>query len=304
MAKVDILLATFNGEAYLEAQILSILGQSFRDWRLLVHDDGSSDGTIDVIRNWQKIDSRIHLLEDDVKCGGAAANFMHLVKYADAEYVMFCDQDDLWFDNKVEVMVGAIAKRDNSIPQAVYSNAYVWKPYTHGIIGLSTLTYPQTLRQFLFLNSGMQGCAAIFNRAMQKLLVTWQGECAMHDHILHLFAITLGGIEYLSLPLMLYRQHEHNVTGDTAVRLMNWDRLWKKRRIAVVDRKHFNAVESFWKQYSQRLSDNDYRIMEIYLRLPFMGFSKKILKILVYRFQIYNSVLKLIVKILLRPYIY
>ena len=107
---VDILLATYNGELYIETQILSIISQTFKKWQLLIHDDGSSDTTIFIIKKWAAIDNRIKLIEDEVKTRNAAKNFMHLLKYSTAEYVMFCDQDDIWFDNKVQLMFDTMSQ--------------------------------------------------------------------------------------------------------------------------------------------------------------------------------------------------
>lgn len=303
MAKVDILLATYNGEAYISSQILSILSQSFRDWRLLVHDDGSTDRTVELVKYWQTVDSRIVLIEDGIKFGNAAANFLYLVKCASAEYIMFCDQDDIWFDNKVERMERAIARRNHEIPQVVYSNAYVWKPDTEGIVGLATLTFPQTLRQLLFLNSGMQGCVAIFNWKMQEMLGRWKGECAMHDHLLHLIGLSLGEVEYLPLPLMLYRQHDHNVTGETAVCVYNWKRLCAHRRLPVVDKRHYKGVRSFYCQFKELLEADKCLLLKKYIELPSENFCKRCIDIFFHRFQLYDSVLKLLLKVILRPYI-
>ena len=123
---IDILLATYNGAAYIREQIDSILQQTVADWHLLVHDDGSTDGTVDIVREYVQTDKRIRLVEDGERHLGVAKNFLHLLKYSTAEYAMFCDQDDIWIDNKVEVMLGVIADKDNTRPQAVFSNAYLW----------------------------------------------------------------------------------------------------------------------------------------------------------------------------------
>mgnify|MGYP003295532752 len=73
---IDILLATYNGEAYIEEQVRSIVNQSFRDWRLLVHDDGSTDHTLEIVERLAKEDSRIVVIRDDVKKLGVARHFI------------------------------------------------------------------------------------------------------------------------------------------------------------------------------------------------------------------------------------
>ena len=199
---VDILLATYNGELYIETQILSIISQTFKKWQLLIHDDGSSDTTIFIIKKWAAIDNRIKLIEDEVKTRNAAKNFMHLLKYSTAEYVMFCDQDDIWFDNKVQLMFDTMSQLPQDVPQVLYSNSYVWKP-VRGILGKATLTFPNDLECFLFLNSGMQGCVTMFNAAVRDLMLRWEGDLAMHDHLLHLIGLAMGNVTYIHTPLML-----------------------------------------------------------------------------------------------------
>ena len=166
MEKINILMATYNGEAFLEEQVQSIIAQSFTDWRLLIHDDGSTDNTVNILRRLMQKDNRIQLLEDGISHMGVARNFIHLVTCTSAPYCMFCDQDDVWQPNKVEKMVHAIEQCDPTIPQVLYTNSFLWSPERGIISDKNTLTYPTTLRQTLFLNTGIQGAAAIFNRAM------------------------------------------------------------------------------------------------------------------------------------------
>lgn len=299
---VDILMASFNGENYIESQIFSIISQTFKDWNLIIHDDGSNDNTIAIIHKMMVLDKRIHLVDDGVICGTAADNFMHLLKYSNSPYCMFCDQDDIWFDNKIEIMINAISKISKDVPLVVYSNSYVWDPYK-GITGKATFTYPKNLQQFLFLNSGMQGCVSIFNRKMKEHLLNWKGFCAMHDHLLHLLGLTLGKVEYLRLPLMLYRQHGHNVTGYTAVTKNEFRRISTNKTLPVVDRRHYDVIENFYSRYSDRISISDMRLLEEYLSFPSKSKMKIVLAVIFNRFQLFDSILRLVLKIIIRPYI-
>lgn len=281
---------------------MSVLGQTFKEWKLLVHDDGSSDNTVAIIKRLAKMDSRICLIDDQVRCGGAADNFMHLLKYSDANYVMFCDQDDLWFDMKVQVMLAAMVKEDAGIPKIVYSNAYVWKPL-EGIKGQATLTFPSDLSSFLFLNSGMQGCVAMFNAPVRQRMIQWKYDLAMHDHLLHLIGLTMGSVVYLPLSLMLYRNHEKNVTGDTNTQLADLDRLKRNRRIPVVDGKHYRVVEKFTEVFGEELSIRDRELLNAYLKLPEKNLANKIFDVFKYGFKLYDSRILLMMKLILRPYI-
>lgn len=298
---IDILLATYNGELYIESQILSIISQSFRNWKLLIHDDGSDDATISIIKKWVAIDERIKLIDDKMKNKNAAENFMYLLNFSTAEYVMFCDQDDIWFDNKVQLMFDRMTQLSQDVPQVIYSNSYVWEP-KKGILGEATLTFPKDLESFLFLNSGMQGCVAMFNAVMRELMLKWKGNLAMHDHLLHLIGLTIGNVTYIHLPLMLYRKHAVNVTGPTKTKILSIDTIMKNSKNPVIDRKHYDAVGQFIIQYEYLLNQESRSILDIYLNMPHISFVQKIIHIIRGKFRLYDSLLLLVAKVLFRPY--
>ena len=165
---VDILMATYNGEAFVEEQVRSIVNQTYTDWRLLIHDDGSTDKTLDILHRLAHKDKRIVVIEDETSKLGVAKNFIHLVTKSSAPFCMFCDQDDIWLPNKVEKMLHAIQQYNQNIPQVLYTNAFLWNPERGIISDKNTLTYPTTIRQTLFLNTGIQGAAAICQPHRQR----------------------------------------------------------------------------------------------------------------------------------------
>ena len=299
---IDILLSTYNGAKYVEVQILSIISQSYKNWHLIIHDDGSSDDTIYVIKKWMKIDERIKLVEDTVRTGSAAQNFMYLLKYSTAKYVMFCDQDDIWFDNKIQLMYDKMCQLQHDVAQIVYSDSYVWKPNS-GIVGKATLAYPQDIKSFLFLNSGMQGCASMFNECAKKIMLQWSGSLAMHDHILHLIGLSMGNVSYIRIPLMLYRKHSSNVTGETKIHLLDFNSLHMFNKSPVVSVKHYDAIKQFVTLYKNVLDKNVLKLIDIYLQLPQVGLITRLIFVCRYKYKIYNSNIILLMKMLIKPYI-
>ena len=295
-------MATYNGGQNIEAQISSIISQTFRDWRLVIHDDGSSDQTVETIKKWCNIDKRIILVEDGVRCGGASENFMHVTAFADADFVMYADQDDIWLSNKIEFMLGEIEKKDNSKPQLFYTNLMVWIP-NKGFDGFPVRTYPTDLKNFLFLNTSMHGCISIFNRALFDLLKVWKGVTPMHDQSLQLLAIGLGEVTYSDLPLMLYRRHNTSVTGDTITKKNDVRRLASSTQTPVMFGKWYFMVEYFEQNYSAELSESDKEIVRTFLELKDKSKIGKISAVLKNGFKLYDSTFRLIVKILIRPYI-
>ena len=130
-ASIAILMATYNGENYLREQIDSILCQTNQDWTLYVQDDGSKDATLDIIKSYD--DERIVLVDVGLTRQGACMNFMSLLNMVESEYYMFCDQDDVWFVDKVEKSLGRMKKEEmyygKDKPILVFSDASVIQPY-------------------------------------------------------------------------------------------------------------------------------------------------------------------------------
>lgn len=298
-------MATYNGEKFIKAQILSIISQTYEDWNLIIHDDGSKDNTISIIKEWETIDKRIHFVEDGVIMGSAAKNFMHLLTYSTSEYIMFCDQDDVWFDNKVEAMLSSLKSKDfpaSDGPSVLYSNSYVWIP-GRGIKGLATLTFPKNINSLLFLNNGTQGCASIFNANMRNLLLKWKGDLAMHDHLLQLLGCTLGKVYYYNVPLMLYRNHGLNVTGYTRVKKNSLYSILRAINHPIVDKKHFESVKKFKHLYNALFTVECRKVLDAYLSMPNLNLIGKIITVLKYHFKCYDSSTRIIVKMFVKPYL-
>ena len=301
---IDILLATYNGEAYIEEQVQSIVNQSFKDWRLLIHDDGSTDHTMEIVERLSKEDSRIVVIRDDIKKLGVARHFIYLLKYAEAPFCMFCDQDDIWISDKIEKMYEVIKTLKQDIPQVVYSNAYLWNAEKGIISNKNTLTYPKTLRQMLFLNTGIQGAASIFNQAMYQYLQQPLECYAMHDHVLLLTAICFGKVHYLHEPLMYYRQHDKNVTGNAPGSIRKKVLLmWQNRKVPLVSRLHWEGLNAFFTRFHRELSKDDKQMIEVFLHMRQQSFFERLGKIIKHRFQIFDSTLLLIIKLCIRRYI-
>ena len=301
---VDILMATYNGEAFVEEQVRSIINQTYTDWRLLVHDDGSTDSTIAILHRLSKEDQRIVLVEDGVQHLGVARNFIHLADCSTADFAMFCDQDDIWLPNKVADMLTEISRYNQDVPQVVYSNAYLWNPQQGIISDKNTLTFPTTLRQTLFLNTGIQGAAAIFNQRMCKLLRQPLEEYAMHDHVLLLLGITLGEVHYLHQSLMYYRQHESNVTGNAPGSIAKKIALmWENRAVPLVSQVHLEGLRAFFNHFKQQLTSDDQHIIHVFLEMPKYNYIQRVYCICKNHFQLFDSTILLLIKMLIRRYI-
>lgn len=260
--EVQILMATYNGAAYIEEQIHSLQAQTFSNWELLIHDDGSTDATLTIVAGLCERDNRIRVLADNVTNIGAAHNFLHLLAHTDSDIVMLCDQDDIWLPEKINAMLTELKLMDG--PALIYANAYY---LTRGTVikRLVTRLHPTTLNNFLFINAGIQGCSMMINRALINRLDTVPQAVAMHDHLLTLAAVCFGRVRYMDAVLMLYRQHDENATTHHVNR---WRQLkkWLFTMNGVVDRRHYEANSAFYSQYKSQLSKTQQEIFEEYFK--------------------------------------
>ena len=218
--EVAILLATYNSGDYLRDLLDSLLNQSFKDFVCYVHDDGSNDGTKEILQYYaSNTQLKLNIL-DYPATGSAKGNFMSLLKYVEEPYVMFCDHDDVWLENKIEKSLSRIKSIEtDGLPALVFSDLYVVDQHLD-IINESFMTYsginPKRYRiNDLLLENVAPGCTMIANRALYLLASQLQNiqDIRMHDHWFMLVAAGTGTISFLNEPLILYRQHDDNEVG-------------------------------------------------------------------------------------------
>lgn len=300
---IDILMATYNGAAYLQQQINSLLTQTYENWQLLVHDDGSTDATRSILERYARQDSRIRIINDACVLHSASENFMHLLRYSTADFTICCDQDDIWFEDKLQVLYDAICQRDNSRAQAVYGNGYMYHCNQGIVQGRSVLTPPETLKDVLFLNGGIQGCAILFNREMRALCLDRPEKIAMHDHLFTLAALTFGEFTYVDRYLMLYRRHSSTVTESVDGDFREKTSSFINKKGSILDSIHYEAIQSFYMHYQNRIPESRKRVFQQFFALEHRSFFSRIWGVWKHHFRLYNRRYLLVFKLLLRPYL-
>ena len=103
MSNIDILMASYNSEKYIASQINSILSQTYNDYHIYINDDISTDNTLNILQNYKKQYNNIFSISQSSKKQGIKENFSTLMDKSTADYIMFSDHDDHWFDNKIEI---------------------------------------------------------------------------------------------------------------------------------------------------------------------------------------------------------
>ena len=221
---VDIVLATFNGARFLSEQLASIEAQTYRDWRLIVRDDGSTDGTPAIIEAFaRRHGDRVRVLRDGRGRLGACANFAAVLEASDAPYFMFCDQDDVWLPEKIADLLRSLheieRQQDGATPILVHSDLIVVNEELR-VLHPSFWRYARLLNPAAprrpagpILRNFVIGCASIGNAALRQAALPIPAEAVMHDWWIALVAANLGKIVEHEGPTILYRQHSSNEVG-------------------------------------------------------------------------------------------
>lgn len=217
---VQILLATYNGERFLREQLNSLFSQTFLNFSILIRDDGSTDKTIQIIEAYQqKYLGKIELLKDYNQNVGATQNFGILLQHATADYVFFCDQDDIWVENKIEISLKKLQEMElenSDVPCMIYSDM-------QSIDETGTITSTSVWKQLhlqpkyftlnrLLVQNIPHGCTMGINKAMRKLATPLPSEIILHDHWIALLAAVCGKHYAFTTPLVHLRNHTQNVT--------------------------------------------------------------------------------------------
>jgi glycosyltransferase involved in cell wall biosynthesis len=219
---IDILLATHNGERYVAELLQSLLAQSYPSWRLLVSDDGSIDRTPDILRDFQRrLPDRVRLCSRRTRRNGACGNFAHLLALAEGDYVMPCDQDDVWMPDKIDKTLAAMRAAERRVgsarPVLVFTDLRVVDA-DRRLIDPSLWHYQRIDPKgvsvgCLLTRNVINGCTVMANRALVRLALPQPSEAIVHDWWLAILACVLGRIEHVPEALVEYRQHGGNDIG-------------------------------------------------------------------------------------------
>jgi len=301
--KIAVLLSTYNGEKFLGEQLDSLLAQSHKNFILVVRDDGSRDRTISILESYAgDHPERIHLLSRDGVNMGASASFAFLVDYVlknkellglKSTYMMFCDQDDTWFSEKIEKLLAAMlateADNDSTLPIIVHSDLEVVSEQ-NTVIAKSLISYQGLeIDRNSFLNlvisNLVTGCTALINEPLAEKALPIPEKAIMHDWWLALVATAFGKLVYLDIPLVHYRQHGNNTIGAkkltkvSVVSMSLWGRILGGKPSEHLIEVSIQAAE-FNRRYGSQLSGRE----RLSLRLCMgMGIKIGIVQRLMYR---------------------
>jgi len=293
---IEILLATYNGERYLEAQISSILEQSNQDFHILIRDDGSTDATPEILDEFAYAHpEQIRLCPAETNRKGAVKNFSALLEASTADYLMFCDQDDIWLPDKIDITYHKI--KDTEIlteaetPILVHTDLRVVDSELH-ILHTSFLQYARlnparTAIQQLLIQNVVTGSTVMFNRPLANLAAPIPENARMHDWWLALAASCFGQIVMIDEPTALYRQHAENVLGAKAYNFKYLGRKFGETlqmKTGTILAENYIQAEAFLNRYAPRLNPQEKQILRAFIELQTQPYLQRRLTLLKYGF--------------------
>jgi len=224
-------MATFNGEQFITQQLDSLAAQTFINCNLIVSDDGSLDGTLPILKRYQETWRQEKIIIKNGPKKGFAQNFLSLVcdKSIKSDFYAFCDQDDVWLPQKLEIAIKQISNACINNELYLYCGRTVYVDEQLNAIGQSTLFKQPPSFDNALVQSIAGGNTMIFNRA-SKLVIETVGmvPTPSHDWWLYLLISGAGGkVFYDPTPLLLYRQHGNSIVGENISFFNQFKRLLK-----------------------------------------------------------------------------
>lgn len=264
--KIEILLATYNGEKYVGEQIDSIINQTYRNWILLIRDDNSKDRTLEILKEYEKKDDRIKVIEDKKGNLGFVKNFEELLKNSKEDWVMFSDQDDYWLENKIEKYVAVLNASSEDIlkkPMLIHSNSFICDDNLEIVKDefINSKIAKEYNEDNFYFAYFVQGSTALINRAIIDLALPFSKNVTVHDRYFHLLVEFFGKRIFINESLIKYRQHSNNKIGAKTSII---SKIFKKRYFHIEDRELILEIQ---KKYKDNLGTEQIEKIEKYLEV-------------------------------------
>lgn len=274
-------MAAYNGEKYIAEQIESILCQTEQDWELIIQDDCSADRTFEIAETYaRRYPGRIRALQRETPSGSAQNNFFSMLSFADSEYIMFCDDDDVWRPNKICTTLSAMKQLETAygckVPLLVYTDLCVadtgLKIISPSMMRTQKLDPGRRSFSNILIQNNVTGCTMMVNRSLLDLAAR-QGlpqHAVMHDWWLALIASALGQIGFVPEATILYRQHESNQVGakNAGSFFYNLDLLTHGKATRQSLHAAYRQAEEFLEHFSMLLSEDQKRLLRDFAFIP------------------------------------
>lgn len=216
MKTVTVLLSTYNGQQYISEQLESLLTQKDINVEIVIRDDGSSDSTLQIIDQYCNKYDNITLLKC-LNCG-CEESFHELCRYAslncESDFYAFCDQDDVWDDDKLIIAVKKLMNYPQDMPNLYFSNMRMVDSNLHYIRDYYATNEISNYLEKSLIQIFTFGCTCVFNKRALELYVLQKDNKAYHDNWIYIICALYGNVYYDKTPHINYRQHSSNLSGE------------------------------------------------------------------------------------------
>lgn len=284
---VDVLLTTYNSTRFGPEMLESLLAQSHGEYTLLVRDDGSTDGTREMIEAFRpRFGGRMRVIEGDGPTGAAKANFAKLMAASSADHVFFADHDDVWKPWKIARSLALLkeveARRGAETPALVFTNVEAvdgaLRPLARDYWSYKKID-PRAARNLaaLLVYPPLLGCAMAVNRALiRRSLPMPVWEVACHDWWAALVAAIFGETGWIDEPSMMYRIHAGNESGPKRVSVSEYARSDSKRaRVQAGMALRRRQAKAVLAAFGPEMGVRERRIVEAFVRSGDQGFLRR-----------------------------
>jgi len=272
-------MATYNGERFIREQIDSILDQTYQDFKLYICDDVSSDNTFAIISRYAESNpDKIIVSQLERNTGSAKFNFMKLMIEQKDDYLMLCDQDDVWVQDKIEITLSKMKAMESifgiETPILVHTDLEVvdnnLKTISPSFREAMNADYTKTELRNQVIQNTLTGCTAMYNRALADLITIEPRYMVMHDWWLILIASAFGKVGVVEEQTVLHRQHNKNEVGAKDVRTLRYkiDRVLKYKKVKEAINITYQQADSFLRTYFESLSADQRKLLTAYSDIP------------------------------------
>lgn len=263
---VQVLLSTYNGQHYLPQLLESLTLQDYSNIHILVRDDGSSDGTVAMLRRGY-CNLNISLVEGSNI--GPTASFLELIRLSSpkADFYALCDQDDYWKHDKIARAVEKLSTQPQDVPTMYCSRLTITNNDLEVIGHTPVLSRTPTFKNALLENIAA-GCTTVFNEAARDLLNSQAPEVRnlnMHDWWIYQTISAFGTVIYDPHPTILYRQHQSNSVGAKHGAMFRWLGRWKRFASAGLQQNISRQAEELYRTYGALLPYEHERVLYTFL---------------------------------------
>lgn len=274
-------MASYNGEKYIEQQLESILSQTYQQYHLLVTDDCSTDGTWKILQKYEKLyPEKLTICQNSKNSGSSKYNFMQMMLNNKDNYLMLCDQDDIWLPQKIEKAYTSMQEMEKKYgketPLLVHTdlvvvdeNLDVIEKSFQQMIGTAKIDDFKGM----ILQTDVTGCTVLYNYSLAKYLNEMPKSFVMHDWWLAMVCAAFGKSYNTKDAEILYRQHGGNVVGAQSIHNFKYFKykLTNTKEIGSAMMEAYKQAKEFLGMYGSCLSEEQKELLCLYAQMSEEG---------------------------------